>query len=198
MGVEYELKYSATEAQQDMLLSLADQWQTIAMETTYYDTPTLALSAVRFTLRRRLENGVSICTVKTPAPGNCRGEWETQCDDILSAIPVLCKLGAPKELEEITTDGVIAICGARFQRRAAQITHGSSVLEIALDHGQLFSGSHSIPLCEVEVELKSGDPADAIAFAGAIASRCGLQAEAASKFRRALNLYKEGQTHGTA
>lgn len=198
MGVEFELKYKATEEKQNMLLPLSNSWQTIAMETTYYDTPSLSLSAIRFTLRRRLENGVSVCTVKTPAPGNSRGEWEVEAEDIQSAIPELCKLGAPNELEDITAAGVIPLCGARFQRRTALLTHGNTLVEIALDSGELFSGSRHIPLCEVEVELKSGDPAEAIAFAAAIAGRCGLQPETMSKFRRALDLYKKENNYGTA
>lgn len=198
MGVEFELKYKATEEIQRSLLSLSSNWQTIAMETTYYDTPALNLSAIHFTLRRRFENGVSICTVKTPAGGNARGEWEVEASDIQTAIPVLCKLGAPKELEDITANGVIALCGARFQRKAAQLVHGSTLVEIALDRGELFSGKRSIPLCEVEIELKSGNPAEATAFASAIACRCGLQPETMSKFRRALNLFKEEHADGTA
>lgn len=198
MGVEFELKYKATEEKQNMLLPLSNNWQTISMETTYYDTPSLALSAIHFTLRRRLENGVSVCTVKTPAPGNSRGEWEVEAEDIQSAIAELCKLGAPKELEGITAAGVIPLCGARFQRRAALLTHGNTLVEIALDSGELFSGSRHIPLCEVEVELKSGDPAEATAFAAAIAGRCGLQPETMSKFRRALALFKEEHVNGTA
>lgn len=196
MGIEYEIKYKATEDQQNRLLPIINNWQTIAMETTYYDTPALALSAIHFTLRRRLENGISICTVKTPAPGNNRGEWEVEAEDILSAIPALCKLGAPRELEILTTGGVVAICGAQFQRKAALLNHGNTLVEIAMDNGVLFSGNRHIPLCEIEIELKSGERADATAFAAAIAKRCGLQPETLSKFRRALDLYKEESIHG--
>lgn len=198
MGLEFELKYKATPALQDELARLSQHWQTIAMETTYYDTPSLALSAKKYTLRRRLENGVSICTVKTPAGDNGRGEWETEAENIIDAIPVLCKLGAPEELTFLTAQGLIPLCGARFTRRAAQVKQGDTVLEIALDSGVLFSGSRELPLCEIEVELKSGSRLDALAF-GAVLERCyGLQAEPHSKFRRALSLYEEEKNHGTA
>lgn len=197
MGTEFELKYKATPAQHSALLSLSQSWQSISMETTYYDTPSLSLSALKYTLRRRLENGVSICTVKTPLPGNLRGEWEVQCADISQAIPMLCKLGAPENLISLTQEGLIPLCGARFLRRAAVICQAETLLEVALDAGILFSGSRQQPLCEVEVELKSGSKTDALAFGNAIALQCGLETEPTSKFRRALWLYEE-EHHGTA
>ena len=197
MGTEFELKYKATEALQKDLLSLSQSWQTITMETTYYDTPSLSLSAIHFTLRRRLENGVSVCTVKTPAPGNRRGEWEVEADNIQSAIPMLCKLGAPRELAELTAEGLIPLCGARFQRKTANVSQGDTLLEIALDSGELFSGSHNQSLCELEIELKSGSELDALAFGKALERSYGLQTEPRSKFRRALSLYEE-ENHGTA
>ena len=73
MGREIELKYAALSPQQEALrAAFPGSWQSIAMETTYYDTPAGELSARRITLRRRMENGVSVCTVKTPAPGGAR------------------------------------------------------------------------------------------------------------------------------
>lgn len=197
MGMEFELKYMATEALHGALLSLSQKWQSITMETTYYDTPSLALSAKRFTLRHRLENGVSICTVKTPLPGNSRGEWEVECGDVLHAIPELCKLGAPKELASLTAEGLIPLCGARFLRKAAVISQGDTLLELALDSGTLFSGNRYMPLCEIEVELKSGYESDALAFGKVLEQRYHLQTEPRSKFRRALALYEE-EHHGTA
>ena len=72
MGIEFELKYRATPAQQAALLErFGGQGRAISMETTYYDTPDRYLSARHITLRRRMENNVSVCTVKTPAGIYC-------------------------------------------------------------------------------------------------------------------------------
>ena len=76
MGAEYELKYKGNPA---VMESLPGPWYSISMETTYYDTPSRTLSALRYTLRRRLENGISICTLKTPGKDGVRGEWEASC-----------------------------------------------------------------------------------------------------------------------
>lgn len=189
MGIEFELKYTATAAAQDGILDqVRGVWQTISMETTYYDTPSGSLSQRRCTLRHRLENGKHVCTVKTPLGDTARGEWETESDSIASAIPELCKLGAPADLEALTAEGLREVCGARFTRKACTTQFGSALVEIALDRGILFSGSREIPLCELEVELKSGSREDAVAFARVLAKKYGLEPQPKSKFRRALDL----------
>lgn len=195
MGAEFELKYAATPAQQDAIMKDLGGFTPIIMETTYYDTADGALSERRITLRCRLENGVSVCTVKTPEMDNVRGEWETECDSIDAAIPVLCKLGCPVDLPMLTRDGLNAICGARFTRMAKTVELESCVVEIAVDSGVLFSGGREEPLCEVEVELKSGKREAAEAYAAALAEKYGLAPEPKSKFRRALALTR-GERHG--
>ncbi|MBQ4642136.1 MAG: CYTH domain-containing protein [Oscillospiraceae bacterium] len=190
MAVEYELKFQASEAlQQAIAAKLPGPRQQIAMETTYYDTPTGRLSALRYTLRRRLENGVSVCTLKTPA-GQARGEWEVGCEDIWTAIPLLIAAGAPAHLEELTREGVIPICGARFTRTAITVTLTDGVVEVALDIGFLLGGSRKLPLCEIEVELKEGTEALCDRFAQELAARYALTPEPESKFARALKLYR--------
>ena len=188
MGAEFELKYAATVAQQDAILKDLGDFAPITMETTYYDTADGALADRRITLRRRLENGVSVCTVKTPEANNLRGEWETECADIRSAIPVLCKLGCPVDLPTLTKAGLVPICGARFTRLAKTVELEDCVVEIAVDRGVLFGGSREETLCEVEVELKSGSREEAEVYAAALAERYGLVPEEKSKFRRALAL----------
>lgn len=189
MGREFELKYAATlAAQQAIRDALGEGFQTIAMETTYYDTPDRRLSAVRYTLRRRMENGVAVCTVKTPADAHGRGEWECRCDRIEDAIPELCKLGAPEDLRRWTETGLIPICGARFTRLAKTVEAHGAVLELALDTGKLLGGGKEELLCEVEVELKAGTEEAAEAYAAELAGRFGLTPEKKSKFRRALAL----------
>ena len=77
MGMEYEKKFRCDQTkQQAILAALGGRRETISMATTYFDTPTGALSARKWTLRCRKENDRFICTLKTPAQGNARREWE--------------------------------------------------------------------------------------------------------------------------
>ena len=191
MGKEFELKYAATAQLLVMIRdALPGQYKTIEMETTYYDTPAGDLSARKWTLRRRLENGVPVCTLKTPAAGYGRHEWELEKETIESAIPELCKLSGLYELAALTRSGIIPVCGARFTRQANLIALENAAVELALDKGILYGGTREIAFAEVEVELKSGCEADALCFAQMLAARFGLSPEPKSKFRRALALAK--------
>lgn len=189
MATEYELKFKATEEVLSAIDEVFPGGIVMEMETAYYDTPTGAMSARRYTLRRRLENGISVCTLKTPA-GDARGEWEVECEDITAAIPKLIAMGAPADLEELVKEGLVHICGAKFTRLAKLVTLPECTVEIALDKGILLAGGKIEPLCEAEVELKDGEKAACDAFGRELAERFGIETEEKSKFARALALYR--------
>lgn len=191
MGIEFELKYRATpQLLQQLRQELSGRQTRYRMQTTYYDTPTEQFSSRHYTLRRRLENDVSVCTLKTPAGGIGRREWEVCCDTIQEALEKLCKLGAPEEIRDFAAEGLVPVCGARFDRVAVLVEMEGCTAEVALDEGILFGADRQIPLCEAEVELKSGSEALCTRFAAALAEKYGLTPETRSKFRRALALYR--------
>ncbi len=191
MSLEYERKYAATEdALHHIAQKMGDPTQVLSMETTYYDTRNGALSRQHITLRRRIENGVGICTLKTPTGTLARGEFQVEAASIEEALPMLCKLSDYKELLALTADGVFPVCGAKFTRRAYRVSFGDSMLEIALDQGVLLGGKKECPLFEVEVELLSGKQEDADLYGTILSATYALQEENKSKFRRALDLAK--------
>ena len=191
MGREFELKFAANEAVLAAIEGKFGCFECISMETTYFDTPDRALSARHITFRRRMENGVSVCTLKTPAKGLGRGEWDTECDTIEDAIPELCKLSEHPLLPILLAPGVEPVCGAKFLRKAKTVLLPDCVVEIALDQGVLTGGGRVLPLCEVEVELKSGSEEAAVAFAKTLAAEFSLQPESKSKFQRASQVAEE-------
>ncbi len=191
MGIEFELKYKATPQQLKALReSLAGEDKIYQMQTAYYDTPTGQLSARRYTLRRRMENEISVCTFKMPTDGIGRREWEAECDNIEAGVLELCKLGAPTELQTLAAEGLVNICGARFTRVAKTVALGECIVEVAMDEGVLLGGNRQTPLCEMEVELKQGDQATCLTFAKMLEEKFGFVPEEKSKFRRALDLYR--------
>ena len=185
MGTEYERKFRASP---EILSAIGAAYtgasRSILMETTYYDTPAYALSERRYTLRRRLENGISVCALKTPGR-EARGEWETECASVEEAVPLLLAMGCPAELETLAREGLVPICSARFTRQAVTLSLPGGSVELALDQGVLIGGGREVPLCEVEVELKEGDRALCDCFADDLATRFGLMPEEKSKFARA-------------
>ena len=188
MGVEFEVKFQATQESQAALAQLfPGPWETISMQTTYYDTPDRILGSRKMTLRHRLENSEAVCTVKTPERDGARGEWDCRCDDINGALPELCKLGGPDILLSLG-DRLEEVCAARFTRRATMIVTDEFTAELALDSGALLGGGREAALCEVELELKDGDKDAMILYAQVLANRFGLIPQPKSKYRRALDL----------
>lgn len=186
MGIEFELKLRATpEALKSIREHIPGEEQIFTMETTYYDTPEGALSDKYYTLRRRQENEASVCTLKTPAKGQGRNEYEVECPAIEAAIPLLCKLSG-----ETLPNTVIPVCGAKFTRIAKTVILENCTVEVALDQGVLTGGGKVLPLCEAEVELKAGNPDGASAYAAQLALAFGLVPEKKSKFSRAKELAK--------
>lgn len=187
MGREFELKFKATAKTLNEIRALWQDWEEISMETTYFDTADGKLSAKNCTLRRRMENGISVCTIKTPTVGFGRGEWDAQvpwCEETAA------KLFAAAGQEAVPFDKLTAVCGARFTRLAKTVQLPGCVVEIALDTGVLLGGGREIPLCELEVECKDGSETAVIAWAKHLAERFSLQEESKSKFRRASLLAK--------
>ena len=185
MGREFELKYAATPKTLAVIQSQGENWTEISMETTYFDTDSGALKAKKCTLRQRLENGISVCTLKTPADGFGRGEWAMEapwCEETVKA------LFTAAGFEGVPFAQLHPVCGARFTRLAMNVELPDCAMEIALDQGMLYGGNQEIPLCEVEVECKGGKEAKTAAWARMLAEKYGLKPERFSKFYRASKL----------
>ena len=191
MGTEFELKYAATAQQLDVLKQRYPGLRPIRMETTYYDNAAGDFSRRKWTFRRRMENGKSICTLKTPLQGLGRAEFEAECADLLEAVPKLIEQGAPEELAALVAGGIAESCGARFTRLAGLLELPDCTAELALDEGVLLGGGKELPFREVEVELKEGSEEAVVAFAEGLAAELGLAPEHRSKVARARQLVQE-------
>lgn len=164
-------------------------YRLIDMATVYYDTPNGELSKKRWTLRLRQENERLVVTVKTPGPGRARGEFEWEAASVLEAIPHLVEQGAPQELLTFAEKPLVPICAAQFTRREAELAFGDGTkCTFCGDVGMLMGGDKQEPLCEVELELKTGDFETLEAFGQELCERFGLKEEPKSKFARAAVL----------
>ena len=201
MGIELEYKLAVpTPALLEQILFDPEvaqvrqgDYRLLNMATVYYDTQDRRLSTLRWTLRLRQENNLLVATLKTPAEGRARGEWEVQAWNIQDAVPLLLEEGAPQELASMLEDApLFPVCAAQFTRRAAELVFADgTVCELCGDIGLLAGGGREEDLCEIEVELKSGDAETAEAFAGELMDRFNLQEEPRSKFARASALAKK-------
>lgn len=135
----------------------------------YYDTPEQTLRQKRIALRiRRLGDDAKpqwLQTLKMGGQGDSalsrRGEWETPVSgpaltlDALRATP----------WSGMDPDGAVfralAPCFVTTSDRTSWTVRrrDGSVVEVALDIGQIVTGDRSAPICELELELIAGQPA---------------------------------------
>ena len=136
MAVELEIKFCTTKSVLEQIKAgISGEEKQFSMETTYYDTPDRDLSARHITLRRRMENDLSVCTLKAPAKTG-RLEFELEKAAIEDAIPELCKLSGLAELPALLEKGVVkgmlsleTIFHATMEGKA--VTKGTRVRDLA-------------------------------------------------------------------
>ena len=188
MGKEFELKYLASPEILQKIQEEFGDFHAISMETHYYDTKDRSLQALRWTLRRRLENNRSVCGLKTPGKDLIRGEWETESPSMEEGLQALYRMDVPEDFERLTRAGILEVCGARFTRLAQEVPTEDGTVELALDQGVFLGGGQERPFSELEVELKSGSRQAAEAFAAELARKYRLETFWISKFERAMAL----------
>ncbi|MBA2780648.1 CYTH domain-containing protein [Billgrantia kenyensis] len=132
------------------------------LANTYYDTPEGDLETARMALRLRRRDGSWVQTLKTSGEGSGglshRGEWEwpvagDALDRVgLAGLPPFAELGGEvlERLEpRFSTD---------FERRLWRLELAEATIEIALDQGEIRAAGRHVPIRELELELKDGDP----------------------------------------
>lgn len=185
MSKEYELKFAATPEGFVAVKRMYTGYQDILMESTYYDTVDRKILKMGAMLRKRIENGLSFCTLKTPGHMEERCELEVQTDSVFVAIPELRKFGAPEWLLQFHRDNLVAASGAKYRRLTKMIDVAESTVELALDEGVFLLGNEEIPFCEIELELKEGEKDAVWRIAEILQSVPGVERQKESKYQRA-------------
>lgn len=167
---------------------LAGRREVLQMDTTYYDLEEYYRER-HWVLRLRRENGIPIVTMKTPGETpEERNEWECRAEHPSEAVPRLIELGAPEELASIQT--FKPLCSAHFTRTAVTLLRPDATVELDCDRGVLVAGCRTAPLCEVELELKAGNPVALTPLRIYLTVGYNMREEPRSKFARALALTK--------
>jgi triphosphatase len=128
------------------------------LKSVYYDTPERTLWRNGLTLRVRQNGARFVQTVKTESRDDPlrRGEWEasvaSMAPDLALAMPFI-----PEELRtEIEGSRIEPVFTADIRRHQRMLELPSGTVEIAFDHGVIKAGDRSMPVSEIELELKSG------------------------------------------
>jgi inorganic triphosphatase YgiF len=176
---EVELKLELSEAAADAVQAsgLLPGLPTITpLHAVYYDTPKLALRNAGLSLRIRRTGDLAIQTIKAAGPGTAglfaRSEWEQpvegEAPELDETNPITMLLGEK-------TRKLVPSFEVLVERRAWMIRQDDAEIELILDRGRVIAGERDSPVCEIELELRSG--AAAALFAA------GRELEAATPVR---------------
>lgn len=207
---EVELKLSLPLADSQSLTRLLARVPVLArrkathqsLYNIYYDTPDQRLRQQRAVLRlRRVGDATSphwLQTFKTGASDasalSQRGEWESPLPGAALSHQAL----AATPWAEMDADGslfaaLVPCFVTAFERTAWLVRRrDGSVVEVALDLGQVETTGQSAPICELELELKAGQPAALFEIAQEIARSVAVLPANMSKAQRGFLLAQGG------
>ena len=160
------------------------------LKSVYYDTPERALRRNGLSLRVRQSGARFVQSVKAEFGDDPlrRGEWEATVPsidpDVGLAIPFIpARLRSDLERHQLE-----AVFTADIHRRTRIIELPSGTVEIAFDHGFLKSGDRSMPVSEIELELKDGSASAIYELALRLAEHGSLKPSIRSKAARGFDL----------
>ncbi|MBA4091924.1 MAG: inorganic triphosphatase [Sphingobium sp.] len=192
MQPEIELKLDLAPEAADMFAqwpSLPADSQTAALHATYFDTPDHQLGKRGMSLRIRRSGRRRVQTVKADGRDGAglfaRDEWEMPvrgAKPVLDArTPVVALLGeAVAEVDKLFTVDV--------QRRTWAVTQDNATIELVLDRGAIMVAGREQAICEIELELKAGEPAALFALARRIDADIAVRPGVLSKAERGYRL----------
>jgi len=207
--MEIEMKYSIPDkACADALwedaelngMADAESRETLYMKSAYFDTEDRILSKNDIAFRVRMEGNRIVAALKwngTVEKGlHIRDEINVPVDDqacFIQPSPDIFK-------ESETGRQVMALVGEKklcslleinFLRKRLRVDDGRSILEVAVDIGEILTDYGETPICELEIELFSGETEDVTQLGCKLAEKYGLSPMDESKYSRGLKLIQE-------
>ena len=198
---EVEVKFSTDAAglklaQASPLLGAAPAFRVENLRSIYFDTAQGDLLGRGIVLRSRSRGGKgAVLAIKSAGHGPHgpfhRREVEVQSPDLQPNLALFDKT-TEKFLTRIIGDQPFAAkFKMEFKRQSGLVTSGSSVVEIAVDQGQISSGKLRVPVAEVELELVSGNKVDLLDLAMRLAEQFSLRLDFASKAEKGFRALLE-------
>lgn len=157
--------------------------------STYFDTPDHDVATAGFSLRIRRSGKKRVQTIKAASASAAglfiRSEWECTVEN---NTPVLDYTTPLPSLLGDKIDAIAAAFEVEIDRQTWNIDEGDATIELVLDCGEVVAGERRSPVCEIELELKSGDPAALFAFARRIDAVVPIRLGVLSKAERGYGL----------
>lgn len=189
---EIELKLDIQPGDAEALESSAlfgSRNRTVEQVSTYFDTPELALFDADLSLRIRQSGRKRVQTVKaenaTGAGLFARPEWERP---VRGKMPVMDAHTPIPRLLARHPGELVPQFEVHVQRTTWTLDVDGSTIEVALDRGEIRADERREPFCEVEFELKRGDPKSLFNLARGIDAEIPARLSVLSKAERGYRL----------
>ena len=168
-----------------------------SLVSVYFDTDNRKLRQKGLSLRVRRIGRRLVQTVKRENGAGAslfaRDEWEhdihTRQPDLDAARDTALAPLLKKKLRR----SLKPVFETRVRRKIFDIHSGDSRVELSIDRGTIEAGRRSSPICELELELKQGEPADLFKLAKMLAQDAPLRLAVKSKADRGYALLTAGK-----
>ena len=168
--------------------------ETLVMKAIYFDTEDRILSNNNMTVRVRGESEHKFATLKW---GGCstngfheRKEINIPVSDDSFIAPAADMFKDSEDgtvlLDLIGNKALLNLLEMRYLRRKARLNYKDSLVELAIDCGDIITDNGNVPILELELELLVGNTTDLKALGDEFIKQFELTPEDRSKFARGL------------
>ena len=159
-------------------------------KTVYYDTAERNLRREGLTLRVRQSGTRFTQTVKSACGDDplTRGEWEASVPSIAPDATLAAPFMPARLLAEIERQPLEQVFTSDIHRHQRLVDLPSGTVEVAFDHGTLKAGERTLPVSEIELELKAGSAAAIYELALQLAEHGPVRPSIESKSERGFDL----------
>ncbi|MGA7595594.1 MAG: CHAD domain-containing protein [Gallionella sp.] len=175
------------------------------LQNLYYDTPTLELHHSGIALRLRHAGRQWLQTLKgggsVRAGLHCRNEWEVPVQRAALDFSPVQGVNWDELLHPSLRRKLQPVFVTDFTRSSRMLEFQGAQIEICMDRGEVRAGQLTSPICELELELKSGQPVRLFELALAILDIVPFELETVSKAEqgyRLLSGYSDHPVKGAA
>lgn len=172
-------------------------WNKHELFNQYFDTPSHDLANAKVALRLRRDGEHVIQTLKSRGQSVAglseRNEWNWPLEKAALDLSKLDDSCWPASLAELDKTTLQAVFSTDFNRDKADIAWGRGKgkvsIEAALDRGLVCTGEQQEAICELELELREGEPAALLELAIELAAELPLMPCDISKAERGYRLF---------
>ena len=162
------------------------------LQNIYYDTPKLDLHNSAMALRLRHAGRQWLQTLK--GGGSVQGglhqrdEWEVPVKRAALDFSATQAVEWDEHLRPSLRKKLKPVFVTDFSRNSRMLDFHGAQIELCMDQGEVRTGQRSMPICELELELKSGKPRQLFELALALLEIVPFELEAVSKAEQGYRL----------